>query len=969
MSLPHPRVLLVACAVSAWAALPAAAQSPPVTPPDPAAALTLAFNQAMTAFQKGDYATASSNLEEVISKAPVGSQLEPVYFTLGAAYFDMGQYSRAADTLKTYIEKFPQSARVVDADYSLGQAYYLSKDFPNAASAFGQLENVPRYREQALLYEGMSRKQADDIPGAVATLERLTSPDIDTPIKVNGAMVLSGLYGDEKKPEQAQALLDKVFEKSDMVDDLVRLNALAASMGDHFLAEQNGAEAIATYRHIRSRDEVIQFQAAKLAALQGQFAENVAEMKSSPAQAAAIMADNNFITANIVKAKGLYDQATKLSDFTPALLLREGRAWYYLDAKWESIVVFNRLLQRYPQAAKERESALYSILTAYADVNQPERSREYCEQYLKEFPSGRNAETVAYMLGITALQANDNEHADTYFGRALAQKPNGSYREIEELMLGNAKFGEGKLDEAVDQYKAYLNDFPAGQYKEEATYRIGMALVFDGKYEDAEKSIGDYLQQYPDGTFKADAKYRLMLCKYAAQQYDQVIADATAWQQENPKDDLTGEVLSLKADAFASTGKIEESIPVYIESYQRAKTDQVVNYSLGEAAKNMQKLGKWDDISSLFEDFAKQNPANPSVLAAMWIGKADSHLGKTEEAKEFLVSQLKQYIADPKQETVEQLLQQLAQLCLHRPRVAAAPVPDASGTSSVTSGTAPLAAQSPEASPQPSATPVPYDAMAALDKVIEPLRQNANATANARLIYTHAELASMLRKHDVHDRLIGEIAAQFKPADLSPLLLAQAGDSLLASGSSDKAAYYYNELKEFFPNSVYLDYAYVGLGEIAFDKKDYDEALRLFTYATDKIAGSRIKDATVGEAKTLLEQGKYDDARKLFEQVASVREWRGESTAFAVYSIGDIEARQGHWAEAIAYFQRVFVLYQRYLPWVAKSYIGSAKSFDKLGKRDEAIAHLHEMLKNEKLQNMPEANEARQMLSDWGAPA
>ena len=112
-----------------------------------------------------------------------------------------------------------------------------------------------------------------------------------------------------------------------------------------------------------------------------------------------------------------------------------------------------------------------------------------------------------------------------------------------------------------------------------------------------------------------------------------------------------------------------------------------------------------------------------------------------------------------------------------------------------------------------------------------------------------------------------------------------------------------------------MDFAYAGLGEIAFQKKRYDKALVLFQTGTDKIAANqKLKDLTVGEAKTLLVLGKLDEAKKLFEQAASVKEWRGETTAFCVYSLGEIEAKKGHWAEANAYYQRVFVAYQRFLP-------------------------------------------------------
>jgi TolA-binding protein len=112
---------------------------------------------------------------------------------------------------------------------------------------------------------------------------------------------------------------------------------------------------------------------------------------------------------------------------------------------------------------------------------------------------------------------------------------------------------------------------------------------------------------------------------------------------------------------------------------------------------------------------------------------------------------------------------------------------------------------------------------------------------------------------------------------------------------------------------------------------------------------------------------KLDEAKKAFEQVASVREWRGEATAFSVYSLGEIEAKRGRWAEANAYYQRVYVGYQKFQNWVAKAYVRSGESFEKLGKREEAANTYREMLRNEKLAGLAEAAEARKRLEALGA--
>lgn len=92
----------------------------------------------------------------------------------------------------------------------------------------------------------------------------------------------------------------------------------------------------------------------------------------------------------------------------------------------------------------------------------------------------------------------------------------------------------------------------------------------------------------------------------------------------------------------------------------------------------------------------------------------------------------------------------------------------------------------------------------------------------------------------------------------------------------------------------------------------------------------------------------------------------GETTAFSVYSLGEIEAKRGRWAEANAYFQRVYVGYQKFLPWVAKAYIRNGESFEKLGKPQEAANTYREMLRDEKLANFAEVQEARKRLEALG---
>ncbi|HEY8669357.1 MAG TPA: tetratricopeptide repeat protein, partial [Terriglobales bacterium] len=498
-------------------------------------------------------------------------------------------------------------------------------------------------------------------------------------------------------------------------------------------------------------------------------------------------------------------------------------------------------------------------------------------------------------------------------------------------------------------------EFPKGANAEDVNYRIALSALFAGKYQDAMNQLQAYVDKHPNGHFLSDAKYRLAVCKYAASLYDEVIADCQAWEKQFPTNPQLGEVLALLGDAYAASDREAAAIPIYIRSYQTAATDEVMNYSLFAASKLLQKQSDWSKVAELFSGFVKDKPDNPTVVSALyWLGKAKAHEGKIDEAKQLAADTIKKYIDDPRRDAVEQLITQLAQLCVKKKKPAEAENALAAAPEALVGQALPLA--TPE-----------VDAGVELDRLLATAGNNDSPAAKARIIFARAELARLRRQPAEEEKNIAQIASDFKPEDLSPLLLGTAGDYSLGKGKFDQAANFYQRLMDDFPKSQMVDYAYSGLGEIAYQKKDYPKALKYFTDGAEKIAASqKLKEITVGRAKTLLALGKLDEAQKGFEQVASVREWRGEATAFSVYSLGQIAAQRGKWAEANAYFQRVYVGYQKFLPWVAKAYIASGESFEKLGKTQEATNTYRELLRNDKLANFAETAEARKRLEALG---
>ena len=934
------------------------------------------YNGAMQAFQAQKWAEAASGLEKMLALAAanpaLAAQLGPAYFTLGAAYFNTPNYPKAIETFQLFLKRYPTHERAIDVRLGLAQALTGNQAYGEALKVYEQLEAVGGLRDRALIAQAAIYKTQKKNEEALKILEKLSGAEIKTSLQARGAVQLAEHFADADEPERAIDVLRKLATKTELIESLVPLNTVAYKLGDEFLQKQKYPEALAAYRSVHPRERVLRFQTERIAMLERRMVENLKAGTGNPQVMTLAQMQNNELKAMIAESKALLTEFEKLEDSASGLLLRQARCWMDWGKKWEAIVVYDQIVRKHPQA-KEREPALYGMVATYADLNQAQSAQRVCDLYLKEFPEGANAGTVGYLKGAVCLQAGDPKGAETFFGIMLEQQPKSEFRDQMQFLLGNAKFAQGKWAEAMAEYDKYLTTFPKGENVEEVEYRRAVTNVFAGKYEEALKALNIYLGKYDKGLFRPDAKYRIAVCYYAATEFAEVIKQCQAWLAEYPNDDLRGEVHSLLGDALAATNQPEEAIAAYISSRKTATADEVINYSLFEAGKLQQKLGQWAEMSAMFEEFVTEKPDHPAAIASLyWIGKAKARLGHEDEAKAFLVEQLKKYLNEPKREAVEQIISQLAQLCAKPSRRLAKESPPAA---SATAGSIPAPAAPPAAAQIEAAEPPApaYDAVAELAKQLAPLAEVANKTGQARLLYARAELATFRKNARDREEAFAALANDFAVEELSPVLLGYVGDYLLGKGTPKnraEAAARYTRLKEDFLKSDHLDFAYVGLGEIAYQESQYEKALEFFTDAIEKVGASlKLKEAMVGRAKTLLELGQYDESRKLFEQVASIREWRGDTTAMAVFSLGEIERRKGRLPEAIAHYRRVFVAYQKYVDWVARSYLRCAEAFEKMGKRQDAIENLREMLRNEKLQKLPEMDQARQRLAEWGAAA
>jgi TolA-binding protein len=941
------------------------------------------FKAGVAAFQSGDYPTAIKDFESVLSEGPQGDGLETLLLCLGSAYFNQKDLVNAEKYYTRSLQEFPAGKNKTKVLLALSQIQSQTGRKEEAAKTLqeasegstGEMAGQARIAEATLL-SGMGKPDE-----AAAALRPLVAGGIKDGTSAQAAMELTEILSKAGYIDEARSLLEQLQLHSDLVDNPLLLDFLAVGIGDALLKKNETKKALTMYSIVRPKAMVIELQKARITAVEKQIADNRSSLQLNPKAFMEVRAVNDRLTSRKEELKSSLAQFEKSPDTDVPIRIREAKAYDDLDQKWESILIWETLLDS--GDPKTREDGLYSIANAYAALALPEETSASIGKYMAEFPTGKYASQAGYLNGAVAMESGNWAGAETAFGYLIKKGNAGALYEDAFFLMANSQFAQAsdpvtpvpsKYKDALANYKTYMEKFPNGKFAEEVSYRLPLTSFQIGDYGAALDAFQAFEKKYPHSEYAGDVGYRIALCYHAANRDDDVIKLCNDWLRMHKGESMEAEVLALLGDAYAAKeGMSKESAASYRAAVEATDREEVQKYALFEACKQYQKINDWESISDMFTKFTQQNPDSPMVVAAVfWVSKAKVKQGKITEAKLFLGKNIQSTINDRKKDAVEQLLTQLAQLCSKRPRaplVAALPSPAVTNVVSTNMVTTNNTSTSAAETPRPTPTPLPpYDAASDLAKYLNDKNAGETPLALARLRFTQAQLAGMTKQPEKQKDLMASIYRDFQADQLSAYLLSECGNVALAKGDPAKAGDFYQELIKSFPKSDLLEYAYCGMGNVALAEKKPDQALKWFTEAVEKTsAEAKLADITYGKGRALLELGNLDEANKTLQEVAGNKEWRGEVTAKALLSLGDLENRRGNIAAGIQYYQRVFVAYQRYVSVVSEAYLKAADGFIKLGQLDKAAAHLREMLSKPRLAATPEAAEARKKLE--GLPA
>ena len=953
--LPAQARLLLLLSMMPWAAVLGAAPAAgsPSVPIIAVAQILAEIEKAQAAKRHADVAMLTDRVLERLGageKLPAGVARERVALLAASAHYRTGNAGRALQ-LALPLVSAPTNLGSLDTDarWLVALAYGELGKFKEATEAFSKLVETPANADRASLYQAMAAQQSGQVEVAIRAYHRHLERAPRNAAWAEAAMAVIALHLDQQQFEEARRGITLLQEARTLVDNVAALNLLSLRLGDVAMAKDDPSAALAAYREVRMRDELLVLQREKERSLELQLEQ----LKNGSGRNASEPDAIQRLELTRARIRTAVAEIDKMGNPDAELLLRRGEAFQRRGNIWEAALIFERLAGTDGHPPR-KERALAGLVGAYAESGRMEKALTAARQLVQVFPKSALAAQACFLAATRSQGDNDAQLRMAFTDLALKSAPAPDLEEPLRLMRAHSLFGAGRHEDARQAAEEYLAAFPEGRFAEEAVYLQAMAGLITGPAARALTEIGDYLKRFPAGRFVADARYRLAVAEYSLGHYTAADDLVARWLGDHPDDHAQrGEVLSLRGDILAAQARPEEAIACFRQALEHPLADEGFGYAMDELTRLLVSQGHPDEAAARWKTLAKDRPEHAfAVNAAYWIGRILGRQGKHAEAISTMAELIRGRLADPASDTVERVLLEMANVISSRARKRNA---EEISRKSQSEGGEKVARDRGK-----MVAPLAHDG----ESLLLTGDLKSSPTARARVTFLQAEIASLQGDAEESVRLLSGITTSTAIEALPAGLLGRLGDLLLVENNAELAERYFVALLERFPRSAFADFGHAGLGDLALLRGDPEKALAHYGAAVEQAgARNKLKEATLGKARALLALERWDEARSTFEHVAGHRPWRGAATAESLYSLGEILLMRGDpesLAQAQAHFQRLAISYRKHDAWVAKAWLRSGEVLEKLGRRSDALATYREILRDPRLRSFPETRAAEQ---------
>jgi TolA-binding protein len=627
----------------------------------------MALEAANKIYNNGDYPAAVAAYEKFLADYPTSPIVAGGQVQLAWASFLAGEYQKSLDTLAKFAAGGPAApelgarAALLEPQALSGLASSLKPEDPvrkakyeEAVKKFAEFARKnPKSPELESVNYGsaIASFQIADYAAAKKMLEEnirrfANSPGIQESenllalvLATEGSKMLAAEGGDKTAAFElygkAAGLLRGIVEKQ---SDPTLVNAAQFQLGEILLNEAAYApedrkaalldEARKAFRGVLPKEGIVKLQQEKIDRL--------------PAQKRTALAANDRAEMQRLDREGERDRR-KLAelqtrpDQTVAAVQKAGEA-YFQQGKYDEARTILAHAGPLLTDTGDKKRNLYHIAMAYALQNATGKA----DAKYVEFQSAHKGDPIAANLPVAMGNmylthpdpaVRNPEKAAQYFKEAAEIYPKSPLLGLSVVNEATARAQQGDVEGALKTYRDFLATNPPAEVAAVAQIGIGNVLKQEGKWDEAIAAYKEVSSQYPKAPQVEEAEFWVAVGTQQKGDNEGSLPLIDAFVQKYASGQLAPSALYSKASALLALGRKDEGVKVLAEVADKFPQSQPAPFTYFQRAQIAGAAQNADEVVRLMRAFAGKYPQDDKVFFAYdSIGQTENNRGNTAAA-------------------------------------------------------------------------------------------------------------------------------------------------------------------------------------------------------------------------------------------------------------------------------------------------------------------------------------------------
>ena len=900
-----------------------------------------AFEKARALFLEKNYAESLGIYEQFLndfgSNDAAQTAVRNSRYPVAMCQILLGQFADALGSIQTALELDPPlpEQQVQELTFWQGVANMQLKDYGGAREALegfsamfpaGSEKNplfvrknpaVARLAEArtligtAMLLDGHFREAADHF----AAMKGAMSPE------ARGRAVIFQLYAllqAEADDEAMQVVFGEYPRMEDMAQ-LISFHTLTLQLGNRFLDKGKFRKAIQCLQRVWPFERLVRRQEERLKALESR--QKAAEENASLDPYARLL-----FTRLVSEVRRELENFRKVESFDASLRFRLAMAYLRLKRYHEAALVMEGMIRELP-ACELTEQAALNVVRCWTALGDWPEAGTAAKRFVERFPASNHVPEALFLEAEAMQSSLRYDEAVAAFGRIADEYPVSEFAVRARFMRAFCLLLAERNMEAAEAFRVFLAKNPKHGLADGAAYWLGMAYSYDKQYEECRELMDDYLDAQSEGRYRGAAVFRKAYCAQQMERFGMAIDELHAYLEQFPGEPENSEAKVLLGNAMMNEGALEDGFKVFAS----IPPDDAKPYEEGvfRTAEGLKLMEEPERYRELMEKFLAERPKSPRLGEAVRnMGWYYRQTGEGKKAREMHWRILNESGDDPGIKSTGEIFQSLARL---------------------------------------------YRGPGEPEAYLDMLRTRGDealkgdrTTLAMRLMHARAKLVERADP-ELSRGLLGQASEYADPAAHSPALLLDFGNALIESGRTREGEEMLRDALRWNPRALKKDRILAALGQLELERGNDAAAMAWFQRFEKETLGTPVfGDAMIAKARLHEKAGQPEEMRRVLEAVLANERVKGEQKAEALYLIGESHMAGRNPRLAIPYFQRIYVMHQRWRPWVAKAYRRSGEAFELLQDQLSARRTYQELASNPDLEEFPETTDAKARLEALG---